>query len=50
MNKQFFRFFFLFMLLAGFGSTAMAQKKKGKAPVRKATTRKNTKTQTRQRM
>ncbi len=46
MKKQFFRFFFLFVLIAGFGSTAMAQKKKGKAPVRKATTRKNTKTKT----
>ncbi len=45
MNKQILKYLFLCVLLAGFGNIAVAQKK-GKKPVRKATTRKNTKTKT----
>lgn len=46
MSKQFFKYLFLFVLFAGVGSAASAQKKKAKAPVKRSSTRRTTKNKT----
>ncbi len=51
MNKQFFKYFFLMILLAGFGNAALAQKGKTKAkakaaPAKRTSTKRTTKNKT----
>ncbi|MDB5201602.1 MAG: hypothetical protein JWQ27_1011 [Ferruginibacter sp.] len=46
MNKQFFKYLFLLVLILGVGNVASAQKKKAKAPAKRTSTKRTTKNKT----